>query len=64
VRVPALLVRGGKSDIVSEDGARELHDLIPHAERIDVGGAGHMVAGDDNDIFTRGLADFLDRHLP
>ena len=35
-------------------------DLIPAAALIDVTGAGHMVAGDDNDVFSDGLKEFLD----
>ncbi len=57
--LPTLLVRGGSSRVVSHEGAAELQELVPTAERIDVSGAGHMVAGDDNDIFTAGLLDFL-----
>jgi len=34
--------------------------LIPTATLIDVTGAGHMVAGDDNDVFSDGLKEFLD----
>lgn len=33
--------------------------MIPHARAVDVGNAGQMVAGDDNDLFTESLADFL-----
>ena len=60
VTVPTLLVRGGSSDVVSEEGAAELKELIPHAEVIDVAGAGHMVAGDRNDRFNDAVIDFLE----
>jgi pimeloyl-ACP methyl ester carboxylesterase len=60
VRVPTMLVRGRQSDIVSEQGAAELLELIPGARYVDVKDAGHMVAGDDNDVFTENLAEFLD----
>ncbi len=60
VSVPTLLVRGGHSDIVSPEGAAELLELIPGAQHVDVAAAGHMVAGDDNDIFTRHVGEFLD----
>ncbi|NKQ57040.1 alpha/beta hydrolase [Amycolatopsis sp. K13G38] len=59
VTVPTLLVRGVQSRVVSEESAAELRALIPHAEQIDVSGAGHMVAGDDNDVFSVGLERFL-----
>jgi pimeloyl-ACP methyl ester carboxylesterase len=60
VRVPTLLVRGVQSDVLSEEGAREFLQLVPEARFIDVKGAGHMVAGDDNDIFAREVGRFLD----
>ncbi|MEJ2890304.1 alpha/beta fold hydrolase [Actinomycetospora aeridis] len=59
VVVPTLLVRGVQSEVVSPEAAAELRELIPHAEQIDVDGAGHMVTGDDNDVFTTGLRAFL-----
>jgi pimeloyl-ACP methyl ester carboxylesterase len=64
VRVPALLVRGLQSDIVTPEGMREFQRLLPSLEIYDVAGAGHMVAGDDNDAFNRGVISFLERHLP
>lgn len=59
IRVPALLVRGRQSDVVTEDGARAFLDLVPHARYVDVSGAGHMVAGDRNDRFTDAVVGFL-----
>ena len=61
VRVPTLLVQGKLSDVVTEDTAGELRTLIPHAEHVRVAQAGHMVAGDQNDVFTAAVVDFLDR---
>ncbi len=58
--VPTLLVRGRSSDLLSEEGAREFLEVVPHAQFADVAGAGHMVAGDRNDIFNRAILDFLD----
>ena len=49
---PDLLVRGRVSDLLSEEGAQELLELVPHARLADVAGAGHMVAGDRNDAST------------
>jgi hypothetical protein len=34
--------------------------LVPTAERVDIAGAGHMVVGDDNDVFVGCLEAFLD----
>lgn len=59
VHAPTLLVRGTRSDVVSEEGARQLRELIPGA-RVDEAPAGHMVAGDDNDVFARQVLGFLD----
>jgi non-heme chloroperoxidase len=64
VRIPAMLVRGGSSDVVSEEGAREFLALCPHAEYVNVEDAGHMITGDNNDVFGRVTLDFLARHLP
>ena len=61
VRVPTLLVRGGSSELVQDDHAREFLDLVPHAEYVDVAGARHMVAGDSNDRFSAAILDFLAR---
>ena len=61
VTVPTLLVRGALSDVVTVDTAAELRIVIPHAEVVTVSKAGHMVAGDQNDVFTSVVADFLDR---
>lgn len=62
--VPTLLVRGRMSDLLSEEGAREMLALTPHAEYADVAGAGHMVAGDRNDLFNDAIVGFLDRIPP
>lgn len=62
--VPALLVRGRLSDVISPEGAQEFVDAAPRAEFVDVSGAGHMVAGDRNDAFTDAVRGFLDRVMP
>ena len=64
LRVPTLLVRGRESDIISLDDVRKFQDTVPHAEIVDVSGAGHVVAGDRNDAFTDAVQDFLERHDP
>lgn len=60
VRVPTMLVRGGLSDVVSNDGVDELMTLIPWAQYVTIPGAGHMVVGDDNSQFLGQLSRFLD----
>ncbi len=62
--LPTLLVRGGLSDVLSEDGAQNFLTLCPHAEYVNITGAGHMVAGDRNDIFGNAVIDFLARTVP
>ncbi|MBL8572784.1 MAG: alpha/beta hydrolase [Hyphomicrobiaceae bacterium] len=61
LRLPVLLVRGGQSELVSEDDARAFLDLVPTAEMADVSGAGHMVAGDRNDVFAEAVFGFVER---
>lgn len=60
---PLLLIRGLLSDLVSDETVAALRAAAPRAEYVDVRGAGHMVAGDDNDAFTHAVATFLDRHV-
>jgi pimeloyl-ACP methyl ester carboxylesterase len=59
LRLPTLLVRGGLSDVLTEDGVREFLALCPHARYVNVTSAGHMVAGDRNDVFGNAVIDFL-----
>jgi pimeloyl-ACP methyl ester carboxylesterase len=62
--LPTLLVRGGLSDILSEQGAKEFLELCPHSGYVNVTGAAHMVAGDRNDIFATAVLDFLREAVP
>ena len=55
---PALLVRGGSSDVVTLEAAQALLRMIPNARFVDVADATHMVAGDRNDAFTTAVLDF------
>jgi pimeloyl-ACP methyl ester carboxylesterase len=64
VSVPVLLVRGRMSEIVSDESVRELQQLVPQAEVVDVAGAGHMVAGDRNDAFNEAVVAFVSRVVP
>lgn len=57
--VPTLLVRGQMSELVSDEHARDFLALAPGARCVDVGGAGHMVAGDRNDAFAATVVEFL-----
>jgi pimeloyl-ACP methyl ester carboxylesterase len=62
--IPVLLVRGGTSELISREDAEHLLGLVADAELADVAGAGHMVAGDRNDVFTGEVAGYLARRLP
>lgn len=64
LELPVLLVRGGLSDVLSEEGAQSFLEQCPHAEYVNVTGAAHMVAGDRNDIFSDSVVEFLHRKVP
>lgn len=63
-RVPTLLVRGLKSDIVDDAGVADLRRRVPDLEIADISGAGHMVAGDRNDEFNAAVIAFLQKVMP
>jgi hypothetical protein len=52
------------SDLLSEEGAQAFLALCLHAEYVSVTGAGHMVAGDRNDVFATSVIEFLGRVVP
>jgi pimeloyl-ACP methyl ester carboxylesterase len=64
VRVPTLLVRGSKSELVTAENVKHFREAIPHAEYADVTDAAHMIAGDRNDAFNAVVLDFLERRIP
>jgi len=64
LKLPTLLVRGRMSDILSEAGAKVFLDQVPHAKFADISNAGHMVAGDRNDLFTDAVLEFLTEFRP
>jgi len=61
---PLMLVRGGRSDVISPAGAKQFRQTFPQARVVALPGAGHMVAGDANDAFTATLIDFLREVMP
>jgi pimeloyl-ACP methyl ester carboxylesterase len=61
--VPTLLVRGLLSDVVTPEGVQAFLDAIPGARVVDVGDAAHMVAGDQNDVFSSAVVEFLDQDI-
>jgi pimeloyl-ACP methyl ester carboxylesterase len=58
--LPTLLIRGQKSDLLTMEQVEHFLDLAPHSQFTDVGGAGHMVAGDRNDVFSNAVLQFLE----
>ncbi|KWF20569.1 alpha/beta fold hydrolase [Burkholderia pseudomultivorans] len=64
ITIPIMLVRGERSDVLSEDGVRRFKALCPHSEVVSVSKAGHMVAGDRNDTFGLATDAFLRRVAP
>ena len=64
LKLPTLLVRGGLSDVLSEEGAANFRTLCTHSEYVNITDAGHMVAGDRNDIFGTAVIEFLTRTVP
>lgn len=62
--LPTLLIRGGRSDILTESGAQDFLKLCPHCEYVNIMNAGHMVAGDRNDVFGRAVIEFLQHVVP
>lgn len=63
IACPLLLVSGGRSELVSARTIDEFQALVPHARHVHLPQATHMLAGDDNDTFTRAVLDYL-AHLP
>jgi pimeloyl-ACP methyl ester carboxylesterase len=63
IRVPTLLVRGKLSDVVTDEGVRDFLAKIPGSKLADVSDAAHMVAGDQNDSFSRAVIGFLENDI-
>jgi non-heme chloroperoxidase len=59
LRQPCLLVRGAESDVLTASMAHEFTELAASATLAEVPGAGHMVAGDNNDAFTAAIRAWL-----
>ena len=64
LKIPTLLIRGGRSRIVSETGVREFLEMVPQAEFVDISDAHHMVAGDANDAFNEAVFTFVEKQTP
>lgn len=62
IEAPVLMVRGGKSEVVSAASLQHFRELLPTAEVAEIPEARHMVAGDDNDAFLGAVLDFVRKH--
>jgi pimeloyl-ACP methyl ester carboxylesterase len=62
VDVPTLLLRGGNSELVPPQVARDFVKLLKKGELADIADAHHMVAGDQNDAFSEAMVEFVVRH--
>jgi pimeloyl-ACP methyl ester carboxylesterase len=60
IGIPTLVITGARSEVVSRAAALDLARVIPGAQSIEVAGAGHMVAGDDNEVFAAVVGRFVD----
>jgi pimeloyl-ACP methyl ester carboxylesterase len=59
ITCPTLLVRGAESDILSATIATTMVDALPHAQYVEIPGAGHTVPGDQPEAFLTVLEAFL-----
>ncbi|WP_067662754.1 alpha/beta fold hydrolase [Nocardia miyunensis] len=57
--VPILVIRGAMSDVVSAEAVEEFLAVVPSARFVELSGAGHTAAGDDNDAFTEAVVEFV-----
>jgi pimeloyl-ACP methyl ester carboxylesterase len=61
IDIPVHLIRGRMSELVSLEAAQAFVATLKHGAFTDVADAGHMVAGDRNDVFLEAVIGFLDR---
>jgi flavin reductase (DIM6/NTAB) family NADH-FMN oxidoreductase RutF/pimeloyl-ACP methyl ester carboxylesterase len=64
VRLPALILRGMESEMISADAAARLQGLIAEAELVDLSGTGGLRAEDQLDAFNAVVLEFLERRAP
>ena len=53
------MIRGGRSDILSEKTTKKMVDIIPNCEAITIEGAGHLVPGDKPVESINAIREFL-----
>jgi len=60
IDIPVHLIRGRMSELVSREAAEAFVATLRHGSFTDVADAGHMVAGDRNDVFLEAVLAFLE----
>jgi pimeloyl-ACP methyl ester carboxylesterase len=60
IDIPVHLIRGRMSELVSLEAAKAFVASLRHGAFTDVADAGHMVAGDRNDVFLQAVVEFLE----
>ena len=60
IDIPVHLIRGRMSELVSLEAAEAFVAGLKHGSLTDVADAGHMVAGDRNDVFLQAVVAFLE----
>jgi pimeloyl-ACP methyl ester carboxylesterase len=60
IPVPALLVRGADSDVLSAEVAKRMIDALPDGRLVEIPGAGHTVPADQPEAFARAVRAFLE----
>ena len=63
ITVPTMLVRGMLSDVLTQEGIDNMVARLPAVDVVEVPGARHMIAGDQNDAFTDAVMWFLDERI-
>jgi pimeloyl-ACP methyl ester carboxylesterase len=62
IKAPTLLIMGDRDVPATADIVQLLTKGVPHAEKIVIRGAGHLVNMEKPDEFNRAVLDFLKRH--
>lgn len=64
VECPALVVRGIESPAFTPDRLQQLREVVPHAEVVEIDGAGHRVAQDAPQPLADSVMEFAERAAP
>lgn len=59
IAVPVLVLRGQRSDVLSDEGAEAIAAALPDGRLATIGGAGHLAAGDNPATTTELISGFL-----